>query len=400
MKTKALFFGIIFLFLLNSCYSDGDFEPISCESHLGFDTSKGDIILASQQQVIAFGNKSISHIKGHLYIGHCTDRGANNIQNIDALSSITQIDGNLIIAKNNKLSSILGLQNLERIGGVLSIVDNSSLKNLHGLHNLSSIGRVLNISLMNELENLDDFEKLSSIGSLDLWANQNIDNLNGLLSVTSLHGYVSLIMNDALTTVRGLRNINMDTIEYLKIESNKELLNLNGLEKLQTIASDKNGIEQGQLLILSNQKLKNISALRNLTDISNSIEVRWNPVLTTIEGLSGLTSANGLLWITDNNQLLSIDGLRNITTTSGSLVIFNNDIITDIDGLGALSHIGTTLDIFDNARLANLCGLTKLLQTDGGLKEGSFTTNAPYYNIKDNLYNPTRENLTNGNCSQ
>lgn len=64
-----------------------------------------------------------------------------NITNLDSLSWITAIDGNLWIYMNPALTSLQGLSNLVSVSGTVNLFGNGSLENLAGLNNLPKSAR-------------------------------------------------------------------------------------------------------------------------------------------------------------------------------------------------------------------------------------------------------------------
>ena len=63
----------------------------------------------------------------------------SDIQNLDGLSQITAISGNIVISGNEFLTSIDGLQNLTIIKGDLEINSNKILSSVRGLENIKEI---------------------------------------------------------------------------------------------------------------------------------------------------------------------------------------------------------------------------------------------------------------------
>ena len=64
------------------------------------------------------------------------ENAPNDITNLDGLSGITSIDGNLDIIDNQALSDLSGLGQLESIGGFLRFFNDDALPNLNGLGSL------------------------------------------------------------------------------------------------------------------------------------------------------------------------------------------------------------------------------------------------------------------------
>jgi S-formylglutathione hydrolase FrmB len=84
-------------------------------------------------------------IEGDVEIGAFV-QPETTVQNLEGLSVITDIGGNLTIHFNNYLETLSGLNNLVSIGGDLIIETNEVLKDLNGLESLQSIGGQLQIT--------------------------------------------------------------------------------------------------------------------------------------------------------------------------------------------------------------------------------------------------------------
>ncbi len=145
----------------------------------------GDFTFTTQAEIDAFGAT----------YGHCTEIPGNvliqggDITNLDGLSALESIGGNLIIRNNSQLTNLDGLSNLTEIGGNLIIRNNSQLTNLDGLSNLTEIG-----------------------GDLDIYNNSQLTNLDGLSALESINGYLVIYNNAVLTDISGLQNIDPATI--------------------------------------------------------------------------------------------------------------------------------------------------------------------------------------------
>ena len=114
-------------------------------------------------------------------------------------------------------------------------------------------------------------------------------------------------------------------------------------------------------------------------------------MLVNINGLSGLRSVGGeFLFISDNSSLTSINGLSNLENVDRNIVISNNTELQSLNGLSNLSNVGEDIVINFNDILTNFCGLEPLF-LEGSLL-GSFNT-------LGNGYDPTEDDMNNGDCS-
>lgn len=265
------------------------------------------------------------------------------ISNLNGLSGLYTIDGNLIIETNPDLLSLMGLSALTSIGKDLYIADNYSLSNLSGLDSLTSIGEDL-LLYFNGLTSLNGLGPITYIpGHLKIYGTDSIKNLNGLGSIVSIGGQFSIISNASLINLSGLNSLK-DTIGGgLVISQNTSLTNLSGLEDITYL---------GGLFISSNSVLTSLSALNAVTH-TTSISIIDNPSLKSLTGLEGLTSIELFIGIITNDSLLSLSGLNSVTSIGHQIRIENNKSLLSLNGLDNIDHKTITdLYVLNNASLS------------------------------------------------
>ncbi len=247
-----------------------------------------NITFTSQAQIDAFpGNyPGCTAISGNVNINDAVD---GNITNLNGLSQITFIGGNLDISANPNLTNLTGLNAVTAIGGGLYLL--SYLTSLTGLNALSSIGGEFYIS------------------------NQNISNFSGLNALTSIGGGVYIGSNSSLTSLTGLNAIN-SIGGYLSFQWNGALTNLSGLNALTSIG--------GGLGFYENNTLTSINGLDGLNSIGGFLNIKDNPVLTNLTVLNGVASIGGAITITNNAALTNLSGLENIDHTTITNIILQN----------------------------------------------------------------------------
>ncbi|NQY05430.1 MAG: hypothetical protein HRT68_04280 [Flavobacteriaceae bacterium] len=180
------------------------------------------------------------------------------------------------------------------------------------------------------------------------------------------------------TSVTGNFSINQDPITADPITSLTPLVNL------VTIT--------GSILIYDNPDLSSLAGLSNLSSAGH-LFIKGNTTLTSIQGLNNLTnitSQTGGIVIAENPALNSLLGLENITTTNSWLNVRDNAALTSLDGVNNLTTVNDDVFINNNAQLSDLCALTTLFAA------GSVTGNVT---ISNNAYNPSGQEIGNGNCS-
>lgn len=225
------------------CNSQGEVR-VECDPEL---CMPDGISFYFQAQIDSFqiNHPFCTRIVGDVLIGGRSLYG-NDITNLSGLSTLTSIEGDLVIACNEFLPSLTGLNNLTSIGGSFNIgsIDyycgNSSLTSLTGLENLTTIGGDLDIYYNDSLTNLTGLENLTDIsGKLEILSNYSLKSLTGLNNLTSIGGDLYINFNDSLTSLTGLNNLtsigNCLTIGSAQPYSgggNPSLASLTGIENI------------------------------------------------------------------------------------------------------------------------------------------------------------------------
>lgn len=177
------------------------------------------------------------------------------IKNLEGLSQIQEIDGDLIIRQTRDLMSLQGLGQLQRITGELNVQSNGALASLAGLEQLKYVGSQGLILSNPRLLSLSGLEALETVnGSLYIKKNPALAEMRGLSALTRIHG-------------------------DLVIGENPSLESLDGLGRLNSIGA---GRPRAQLTITENPRLSDITGLSAL-DFSRLtyLEITKCPSLTT-----------------------------------------------------------------------------------------------------------------------
>tara|TARA_R110000851_G_scaffold81391_1_gene178713 strand:- start:3213 stop:4436 length:1224 start_codon:yes stop_codon:yes gene_type:complete len=314
---------------------------------------EGDVILNTQKEVDTFGANGYTRITGTLTLG--LENSTNNIILLHPLLDLIKVDGSLLVQFNKILENMDGLSNLTFVGNDIEIYRNDNLKNIDALEGLTQIN-----------------------GRLILRDNNSLLNIEGFQNVTFIESHLFIEENNSLINLEGLNNITF--LKILRFYGNSSLQNINALSNLKTLQS---------LSISNNPLLSNINGLEKITS-SSIIRIANNDLLNNLEGLKNLQIISGDLIISQNDLLNDLEGLRSLQSIGGTLIISTNEVLTNLNGLSNLNTLGWELKVYFNDSLSNLCGLQKLL------KEGKFQ--AGYY-VYNNTYNPTEQDIIDGNCS-
>ncbi len=133
--------------------------------------------------------------------------------------------------------------------------------------------------------------------------------------------------------------------------------------------------------------------------------------MTNIEGLSNLVYLEGL-FLEENTQLNSLRGLENITSLNGGLNFYDT-WVTDVEALNNITSLGN-LELNRNDQLKNLNGLSNVTSVKGRIRIvyheqlSDFCSLKPLmdagfsgeYLVNDNTFNPTQQDIIEGNCKQ
>ncbi len=253
-----------------------------------------------------------------------------------------------------------------------------------GVNNYTSITGNLSIELDSNTNNdLTLLLSLNSIGgNLTIINCYALPHIDGLSNITFVGGVLVFVNSDALTSIDELSNLS-SVGGSIVIENNDALTSINGLSNLSSVG--------GSIAIGINNALTSIDGLNNLSSVGGDIIIGSNYALVNVDGLSNITTVGEHLSISNNHALTNIDGLSNIASLNGDLQIVDNDALTNIDGLSNLGSVEFELLIRENDALTNLCGITDLITNNGLLGN---------YSVYNNAYNPTQQDIIDGNCSQ
>ena len=380
-------------------HSNNDLTDISSLSNITFVPGNIDIFSNDQlDNLIGLGN--ISSIGGDLRI-----EDLESLENFMDLSSLNSIGESLIIDYNYGLLNLNGLESLNTINGKISIFSNTMLNSLSGLENLSpeSISQ-LEIYHNTELSNCNAQSICNYLaspnGSIDIYYNgtgcnnpneianncgftisclpygnyhfntqddidnfqsiypdcndingsilikSNVENLNGLLGITSVQNYLSIKGVYYLEDLQGLNNV--QNVGTLFIWWNESLESLEGLNSLDTCFS--------RVDIFNNENLLNLNGLENLKFIGSHFSLTGCNFLQNIDGLTSLNTVNGF-FVLGQGVFTNTNGLNNLAYVGNGFDIHDCDSLTDISALSNLSLIGGSLNISNNYSLASLSGL-------------------------------------------
>ncbi|MDP2686129.1 MAG: T9SS type A sorting domain-containing protein [Aequorivita sp.] len=242
------------------------------------------------------------------------------------------------------------------IEGSVTISDlNDNITNLNGLLQITEIGGYLEIQDSNEITDLTGLDNLQGIESLFIGGNNGLISLHGLESLSTLGDILQINDNNNLVTISALTNLT--SLNKINIQYNAVLPSLNGLENVSSVS---------EIFISSNNSLENLNGLEGVENLASSIDILFNPLIQNLYGLHNLESVGSHLSITQNQSLTSLIGLEGLSTISGAnepfmgLRITSNPQLININSLSNLTSINETLLIADNDQLVNIEGVRNI----------------------------------------
>lgn len=200
----------------------------------------------------------------------------------------------------------------------------------------------LTIRYANDISGLSFLTTIN--GNLSLQSN-SFANLNGLQNITIIGGYLSISYNASLTSINQLTN---NISSSISIENNGVLTDLGIIDTLATI--------NGTLRIYNNNTLSSIS-FPNLTTTLGLINISFNDSVSNIS-FPNLVSITSSLSISYNNNLISATG--NNFTTANDVTIQNNPLLNNLSLLTTLNTLNGSLIFENNPLLTSIANLTNL----------------------------------------
>jgi hypothetical protein len=131
------------------------------------------------------------------------------VDGLSGITGLTDIDAehNLEIRNNVLLTNLNGLSSIVAISGDLVIDGNPALIDISGLSKLALVKEAVRIKNNLVLPNIDGLVKLAKIHTLEITNNNALTNLNGLSALQLVVGTITITNNPALIDFCGLYNL-------------------------------------------------------------------------------------------------------------------------------------------------------------------------------------------------
>ena len=195
-------------------------------------------------------------------------------------------------------------------------------------------------------------------GGLVIDTNPALTSLDGLPVGRQLGQVVELVDNPLLQSTAGLEGTTWlnapdgARIELRRLPALTHTTGFDGMDRLH------------RLTIRELDALQTLDGLFDLQRVTESAEIRDNPVLTSVVGLNGLQDVTELR-IEDNPQLSGLSGLGGLRSVQW--LTLGGNALTDLSAFARLQAIDTRLTIRGAPELTSLSGLRQLERL-GGLR--------------------------------
>lgn len=319
------------------------------------------------------------------YVGENYKLFGGVYENLSMMKNITEIPGSVDIS-SQALISLEGF-NLKKIGTSLTL----SVGNLSGLEPLSVLESVPYINLTGGND--------CAISSFKGMENISVDamDIKGLMNVTSTEylpvkngmSHLSLQMMTNLTSLDGLENIaEIGSLHLVGLVNITDMHQLSNLKKVDN------------LTFQYMEELKELPDLKNITAMSGKLSVSMMRLLGNLKGLSSIKEV-GALNVDNLLAAESLEGLESLEKiTNGGMLIGACPKIKDLNPLANLKEMNMpsqqdNINITQNAELENYCAVRELLVEYWNAPGGKL----PKVSITGNKYNPTYQQLVDGECT-
>jgi hypothetical protein len=220
------------------------------------------------------------------------------------LDKLRKIGGDFWVNTSNDLIDFTGLEQLEYLAGNFMVDDNDTLQNFSGLSALQTIAKTFRV------------------GGVQSWdGNHAIKDFSGLESLTTINGELWIENNHGIMSLEGLNNLDY-VYGSVILDDNDALQDLSGLSSLSNC---------NNMSISWNDSLTTLAGLSSSLEISNSLIIQQNPMLSTCD----VESVCNYLSVSSENAFISYnaDGCATVPevveacgatgTSDASLLSFN-----------------------------------------------------------------------------
>lgn len=192
-----------------------------------------------------------------------------------------------------------------------------------------------------------------------------IVDLSPLSNLQEITGDLAIRQNPNLERLDGLENIN--SINHLRIEWNPVLASIEALSGISSITGRFNPTTSNDdfpgISITACRMLTSLEGLQNISTVKGiTLEQLFN--LESLNGLRGITEVSGKIYMYQNTSIATMDGLNQLTSVGEIFQLQSSDALVSLQGLENLQSVGTELRIYQNYALTSLSSLSNLQSVD------------------------------------
>jgi hypothetical protein len=348
----------------------------------------GNVTIKGYRILNLEGLSALTYIGGELYLFDM-----DSLNSLSGLDNLDSIGGNLIIQYNPGLTSLTGLLGVTSVGGYLEIENNDRVSDLSGLANLNFIGGKLSIAGNDSLATMAGLENVTSLGGgLYITSNRSLTSLEGLGNISSIAGDLDIFSNHSLNSLSGLESLDVSSIVDLYIIYNHSLLACNepiiceylanpygsvniydnapGCDNPAEVSSscgiDLQCLPYGNYYFYSQAGVDEFQlTYPDCADLEGDVNIYFNNI-TNLNGLNAVTSIGGNLNIS-GSAITSLAGLENLHFVGGDIDLSDNDSLSSLMGLESIDSIGGSLIFHSNDMLTQIDQLESLNYLGGSL---------------------------------
>jgi len=346
----------------------------------GFDKLRninGNFQIANNDSLLNLnGLNKLKTINGHFTIL------SNGLQSFNGLDSLTSNGlSNLTIKDNDSLLNFSGLEKIETVSK-LDISDNSKIINFYGLQGLRKIQHILYIYHNNSLDKISYLNNLEELGSVYIQNNNSLTNITGLENISLMGSSSSITITNnpslSICNIQSVCNYLDDPNIYFNIEGNAP--GCNTLSQIDSLCGYKTTCLPEGIIFSSQEEIDNFQLMYGYCNhIGGNIEISGNDI-TNLFGLNSISECSESLIIRDNPLLLNLTGLNSITSVGGNLDISNNSSLRNLSALKSVSQIDGELHIESNPQITSLEGINNIEQES--ISSISIAFNSSLYNCQ------------------
>jgi len=284
-----------------SCNNYFAFEQLCAE-----DDCEADVYLSSQEEVDNWlgctevvgtltisGNDitDLSPLATLTKVGNLQISNNPLLANLNGLENLETSEGGFVIIQNESLTDLTGLSGLKESTGFTYILNNSSLATLDGLENLETV-ETFYLDSNPILSDISAVSNLQELNNLQIIGNPLITNVDPFINITTIPSGIIIASSPGISNVDGFQNL-VSTSNIVLAGTNLE--NIDGLSSLTTV--------ENFFVLSADSTITNVDGLNNLSFVGNSFSISGNPLLTDCCGIYPILQTGGVqgdIFIEDN----------------------------------------------------------------------------------------------------